>query len=114
LQPDRQALPEQIRYLVTDGYYSKKKYIDGVVSLRWHQIGKLRHDANLRWLYDGEQPRRGRKRLYDGKVKFDDLSRFEAVGELNGLQVYTAVVNRAHFKRNLRLVYLLKPVGNQV
>ena len=114
LKQDRHALPPQIRYLVADGYYSKKKYIDGVVALDLHQIGKLRHDANLRWPYQGEQKSRGRKRRYDGKVKFDDLSRFEAAGELDGLQLYTAVVNSEHFKRDLRIVYLVKRVGNKI
>ena len=41
-----------------------------------HQIGKLRHDANLRYLYQGGRPP-GRPKLYDGKVDLDDLSRFE-------------------------------------
>jgi hypothetical protein len=112
LKLDRHALPPLIRYLVADGYYSKKKYIDGVVALGLHQIGKLRHDANLRWLYQGEQKQHGRQRRYDGKVKFDDLSHFEAVGELDRLQIYSAIVNSAHFKRDLRIVYLLKRVGN--
>ena len=114
LKQDRHALPLQIRYLVADGYYSKKKYIDGVAALDLYQIGKLRHDANLRWLYLGEQKPRGRKRRYDGKVKLDELSRFEAVGEWDGLHIYTAVVNSAHFNRDLRIVYLVKQVGHQV
>jgi hypothetical protein len=114
LKQDRHALPPQIRYLVADGYYSKKKYIDGVVELGLHQIGKLRHDANLRWLYQGEQKSRGRKRRYEGKVNFDDLSCFEAAGELDGLQIYTVICNSAHFKRDLRIIYLVKRVGNKI
>jgi hypothetical protein len=106
LQQDRHALPPQVRYLAADGYYSKKKYIDGVVALGLHQIGKLRHDANLRWLYHGEQKSRGRKRIYDGKVKFNDPNRFEVVGETNGVQLYTAVVNSVRLERNLRIVHL--------
>jgi len=114
LQQDRHALPAQVRNIVSDGYYSKKKYIDGVAALGLYQMGKLRCDANLRWLYQGKQKPRGRKRLYDGKVKFDDLSRFEAVGERDGLHVFTAVVNSAHFQRDLRIVYLVQQVGNKV
>ena len=114
LRQDRHALPEQIDYLVTDGYYSKKKYINGITALGLHQIGKLRHDANLRWLYQGEQKPRGRKRRYDGKVRFDDLNRFEAVGEVDGVQIYTTVVNSARFKQDLRIVYLVKQTGNKV
>jgi len=114
LKQDRQSLPSQIRYLVADGYYSKKKYIDGAAGLDLHQIGKLRHDANLRRLYCGEQKPFGRKRRYAGKVRFDDLSRFEFAGEPDGLQIYTAIVNSAHFKRDFRIVYLLKRAGNKV
>jgi hypothetical protein len=114
LKQDRHTLSPQIRYLVADGYYSKKKYINGVAALDLHQIGKLRCDANLRWLYQGEQKPRGRRRRYDGKVKFDDLSRFEAIGEVDRLQIYTAVVNSAHFNRDLRIVYLVKQVGHKV
>ena len=114
LKQDRPALPPQVRYLAADGCYSKKKYIDGVAALDLYQIGKLRHDANLRWLYRGEQKPCGRRRRYDGKVRFDDLSRFEAAGEPDGLQIYTAVVCSAHFKRDLRVVYLLKRAGGKV
>jgi hypothetical protein len=115
LEQNRHALPPQVRYLATDGYYSKKKFIDGVVSTGLHQIGKLRHDANLRWLYHGEQKSRGRKRLYDGKLKFNDLSRFELVGTANdGAQIYTDIVNSPRFERTLRIVYLVKQVGKKV
>ena len=55
LQPNRVALPQGIRYLIADGYYSKTKFIDGVTALELELIGKLRHDAHLRWLYPEEQ-----------------------------------------------------------
>jgi hypothetical protein len=109
LQQDRHALPTQVRHLVTDGYYSKTKFIDGVAQLKLFQIGKLRQDASLRWLYQGVQKPRGRPKLYDGKVILTDLSRFELAGQRNGIQFYTAIVNSPHFKRNLRVVYLVKP-----
>lgn len=105
-------MPAQVRYLVADGYYSQKKWIDGVAALELFQIGKLRHDANLRWLYQGQPKPRGRKRLYDGKVAFNELSRFETLDQMDKLQLYTAVLNRAHFKRDWRIVYLVNRVGN--
>jgi hypothetical protein len=37
-----------LRYVVTDGAYSKQKFVAGVRALELHQIGKLRADANLR------------------------------------------------------------------
>lgn len=51
LKQDRYALPDTVRYLLTDGYYTKKKFTEGVRELDLHQIGKLRHDAHLRHLY---------------------------------------------------------------
>ena len=50
--------------------YSKTKFIDGVTELDLEFIGKLRHDASLRWLYEGNQKLLGRHKLYDGKVQF--------------------------------------------
>jgi len=114
LRQDRQAIPEKVKYLLTDGYYSKIKFINGVVDMRLDQIGKLRHDSNLRWLYNGEQKSRGRHKCYDGKVEFDNLARFEFVDTVNEVQVYTSVVNSIQFKRNIRIVYLLKQEGNKM
>lgn len=106
LTADRPALPERVRYLVADGYYAKQRFIDGVLATGLHLVSKLRHDANLRHLYTGPQKARGRKRLYDGKVSFSDLSRMEWVAQEGGLCIYTAVVNSVRFKRTLRLVCL--------
>ncbi len=114
LQEDRAALPQSIRYLVADGYYSKTKFIEGVTALKLELIGKLRNDANLRWLYKGEQKSRGRPKCYDGKVNFDDLNSFKLVDEIDTVKLYTAIVNSAHFKRDLRIVYLVKTVGKKL
>ena len=101
-----------VQYLVADGYYSKTKFINGVLDLEF--IGKLRHDASLRWLYQGSQKPFGRHKLYDGKVKFDNLNHFDLIGEIKGTKLYTAIVNSPCFKRNLRIVYLVKQVGNKI
>ncbi len=102
-------LPDQARYVAADGYYAKKTYLDGVCELDLHLISKLRCDANLRYLYRGpHQKRPGPRRQYDGKVDLKDVSRFEYLGEIEpGIELYTALVNSPHFKRNLRLAYLL-------
>ena len=95
-----------LRYVLTDGAYSKVKFIDGICRLALHQIGKLRGDANLRHLYTGPRcPGLGRPKIYAGKVDWSDLSRFEHI-ETNdaGIVLYSQVVNHVHFKRNLRVV----------
>ncbi len=95
-----------LRYIVTDGYYSKQKFVGGVRALGLHQIGKLRADANLRYLYKG--PKRlgpGRPKTYDGKVNWDDLSRFDRLNtEDDHIVLYHQILNHVHFKLNLCVV----------
>ncbi len=108
LQRDAAHLPEEVKYLVVDGYYAKSKFVKAARKKDLHIVGKLRHDANLKYLFKGAQKKQGRDRKYDGKVKFDDLSRFEYVGEVeDNIQLYTAEVYNVNLKCNIRLVYLL-------
>jgi DDE superfamily endonuclease len=104
-----------LRYVVTDGYYSKQKFLTGVRSLGLHQIGKLRRDANLRYLYNGP-PRSGpgRPKQYDGKVHWADLARFEQVASGDdGIVLYTQVVNHVQFKCNVRVVVVVETCTNR-
>ncbi len=108
LRRDAVHLPEDVKYLVGDGYYTKIKFVNAVREVNLHMVGKLRHDANLRYLYPGPQKKLGRKRKYDGKVRFGDLCRFEYGGEVDkDIHLYTAVVNSVSLKCNIRLVYVL-------
>jgi hypothetical protein len=101
--------PDWIRYIVADGFYSKYKWVTGVVQLGFQAIGRLRSDANLKFLYDGPQKRRGRRRRYAGKVDLSDTSRFTFVQALDDeVSLYTAVVWSVSLKRRIRLAYLLK------
>jgi DDE superfamily endonuclease len=111
LRAHRHRLPLGVTYHCVDGSYAKKKYIDAVVSLDLHAITKLRSDTDCRFLYTGPHPkRRGARRKYDGKVHFQDLSRFEDLGTRQDephLHLYTAVVWHKTLQRRLRLVVLL-------
>ncbi len=108
LRRDAAHLPEDVNYLAVDGYYTRTKFVKAVREVDLHMVGKLRHDANLRYLYHGPQKKLGKDRQYDGKVKFDDLSRFEYVAEIDtDIHLYTAVVNSVRLKCNIRLVYIL-------
>lgn len=101
--------PQWVRYIVADGFYSKYKWVTGVVQLGFHAIGKLRSDANLKFLYEGPYRGRGARRRYDGKVNLHDHRRFEVVKRLeDGVYLYTAVVWSVSLKRKVRLAYLLK------
>ncbi len=110
LEDSRSSLQRQgIKHLAADGFYSKKRFIDGTRSLGFHLIGKLRDDANLRYLYTGTQKSgQGAPKRYAGKVKFDHLSNWDFVTELEpNVSLYTAILNAPRFKRDLKVVYLL-------
>ena len=97
-------------YIVNDGAYAKKKYVDGIVNQTdLHLISKLRKDADLRYLYTG--PRKGgkgRPKTFDGKVDCQniDKSRFVLCYEDDETAVYTAVVSSRFLKRNIRAAYV--------
>lgn len=106
-------LPAQIRYVGADGYYAKKKYVDGIVEAGLELVTKLRNDANMRFRYTGGPTgKAGRPKVYDGKVDWQDLSRFAVVAttelELGtGVTVYTAELYHCSLKRWLRVVVLV-------
>ena len=79
-----------------------------------HLVGKLRRNAHLRHLYKG--PRHsgpGRPKLYDGKVTFSALARFEPVeSDDEDIALSQQVVKHVHLKRHLRLVLVRhRPTG---
>jgi len=93
LKNTRYFFPSSVRYLVADGYYYRSKFWEAVRELNLNFIGKLRVDANLRYLYTGEQKKLGAPRKYDGKVDSHDLSRFKFVKDLKpGVSLYTSIV----------------------
>lgn len=103
-----------VKYLAVDGYFTKEKFIQGATQLNLQIVGKLRCDANMRYLYTGSKHvGRGRPKLYDGKVYWDDLSRFEYVGAEKNLTLYTALLNHTKFKCDMRVVVLVKHRLNQ-
>ncbi|MCK5524180.1 MAG: hypothetical protein KAI83_13700 [Thiomargarita sp.] len=121
-------LPTSVEYLVTDGYYSKKKFThfrgfsflqktktSKIVGEGYHQIGKFRKDANLRYLYKGKQKSGpGRKKRYDGKINLDDVSRLQQIKINDKLSIYTAVVNNVTLKCHVRIAYLVKKTGKKI
>lgn len=95
-----------VHYVVGDAYYSKYKFVNPVVDTGLHMIGKLRVDADLRWLYAGGYSGKGRPKKYDGKVNIEeDLSRFDHDGTLkNNEQIYSGSVYCLSMKRKIKLV----------
>jgi hypothetical protein len=109
----RPLLPEFVKYLAADGWYAKQKYVEAACAQDLHVVTKLRSDANMRFRYTGERTgKQGRPKTYDGKVYWQDLSRFDKV-EASGLdadqevEIYTAELYHATIKRWLRTVVLV-------
>ena len=104
------SVPDQTtKLLLVDGAFAHFKFVTGVCQQGFDLITKLRVDANLRFLYTGEQRvGRGRPRQFSGKVTFTDLSRFDFCGEVEpGIALYTQLVNHVTLKRNIRVVVVV-------
>ena len=111
----RQQALTPLRYVVTDGYDSKQKFLGGVRALGLHQIGKLRADANLRYLYQGpRRPGPGRPNTYDGKVSWTNLSRFEPhATEDAHIMLYQQGVYHIQVQCKLRVVLVVDTQRNR-
>ena len=103
-------IAHSIRHVVGDGFFAKTKFIEGLVEAGLELVSKLRCDANMRYLYTGPRTSgRGRPKLYDGKVDWEELSRFERLSDpADGVELYWADLNSPHFGRNLRVVVVVQ------
>lgn len=102
-------VPPHVRYGVFDGAFAKHGFVNGVVAHGLHVVSRLRCDANLRYLYTGEQSTgRGRRREYNGKVTFSDLTRFTDAGEIEPhIHLYTQIVNSVALKLKIRVLVVV-------
>lgn len=113
VQTVRPHLAADIQYLAADGAFANKKYADGVLTAGLHLVTKLRNDANMRFRFTGPRTgKRGRPKVYDGKVDWQDLSRFEKVAltDFNfdtDIEGYTAELYHCTIKRWLRVIVLV-------
>jgi DDE superfamily endonuclease len=82
------------RYIVVDGYFMKRDFIEPLLLQGLHTITKARSDANLKYLYKGQQKQRGRKRLYDAKVNTGNVDKRRVTLLLDDKEktIYTAIV----------------------
>jgi hypothetical protein len=90
-----------------DGYYAKEKFVSKITKLGLTVISRLRADANLKYLYEGEQKSRGRHRKYEGKVDFTDLTQLKETTvkvEEKEIKLFVGVVWSVSLKRKIKLV----------
>jgi hypothetical protein len=104
-------LSKKTKYFVADGFYAKDKFLSQLDEWGFFVITKLRKDADLHYIYAGEQKAKGRKRVNGGKIKWTDIKNIEANFVFEGLtsegdKIYSQVVRSPKWKRTIKVVYL--------
>ncbi|MDP3643651.1 MAG: transposase, partial [Bacteroidota bacterium] len=93
-------------YIVADAYFSKKPFVDKVLSMDMQLVSRLRDDADLKYLFCGEKTgKKGRPRKHDGKIDWANLNQeyFEIIKVDGQRTVYSAIVYSKSFKRNIKI-----------
>lgn len=105
-----EALKSISDIIVADAWFSKKKFVDKVLLSDMDLISRLRDDADLLYLFTGEQTGgRGRPRKYNGKIIHKDIDKdyFRLVQQDEEATVYCADVYSKSLKRTIKLVHVV-------
>lgn len=95
------------KHVVADAYYAKKKFVKAIQCSEFHMVGKLRSDANLRFLNVEKNEGRGRPKKYGGKVEVKDPKNFNFVQKLDdGTILYVANMYSINLEQVIKVVYL--------
>lgn len=112
VQDNASYLSPRIKYIAVDGYYSKKRFIDGMEACKLYIVGKLRIDSNMQYLYRGPQKLKGRRKKYD--EKFDIYNhQLEFCAQRDNVMIFSGTLHHKSFKRIIRVV-LVQQNKNQV
>jgi hypothetical protein len=107
----------EVRYFVADGFYAKTKVIHAILSVNKHLITRLRADANLKFRFEGEHPKRqGPKSKYAGKVVYNDLSKWHFIGKdakYDYLNVYHHICHSTQMDCWLSVILVLNTKSNK-
>lgn len=91
-----------------DGFYAKGRAWEKTAELGVFMITKLCNDANMQYIYEGEQKPLARKCKNGGKVnwkKRETFARFEQESNTDeGWHVYSKIVWSVRWKRELKVV----------
>lgn len=97
------------KYMVADAWFSKRTFVDPIISMDMHLISRLRDDADLRYI-STEEPtgKRGRPRKYAGKIILGSIDKnyFTFISKDEESTVYSAEVYSKALKRTIRLVHV--------
>ena len=78
---------------MADAWFSKKKFVDQIISAGMHLISRLRDDADLMYLYKGKPTgNKGRTRKYAGKIDHNNIDEnyFSLVKQIEGSTIFCA------------------------
>jgi len=104
---DYKHLPPEVRHMGVDAFFTKSKFVHGTIKRTGlHVVGKMRIDANLRFLFAGQQSGKGRPKRFDGKFSVDDLSRLHDEGNTkNGkAKLYSCILYSVSLEMDLKIV----------
>ena len=93
-------------YMVADAYFSKKPFVDAILSSGLHFISRLRDDSVLKYRYLGERTgKKGAPKKFNGKVDVKNLDPacFSLDLLSQQIKIYSAVVYSKAFKRDIKL-----------
>lgn len=106
----KEALLKISKYMVADAYFSKSTFVHPFLEAGFHIISRLRDDANLQYLFEGQQKKtKGRNKKYDGKIDFQNLNLKHAklVSKCDNEKIYSLNAHHKSLKIiiNIVLVY---------
>jgi len=100
--------------VVADAFFSTKTFTDGIKALGFNLVSRLRDNSCLFYLYDGEQKKRGRKRIKGDQIDFKNLCYSKMtklkMEDLEG-KAYTLLAYSRALKSKIRLVIWIMPNG---
>jgi hypothetical protein len=103
-----ETLKKHSTILVVDAWFNKKKFVDSMLLQGLEMICRLRHDANLNYIYNGPRHQgKGRPKKYICKVNTSKIDKriIKKTYEDDDKIIYEGVVYSISLKINIKLAY---------
>ena len=101
-----------VRYLVLDGHFGNNNALQMTLQCDLHLISKLRYDAALSFVYEGEQNRKGPRKKYGQKINYRCIHKRYLVERSvkDGIEtrIYQAQMLHHEFAQVLNVVIITK------
>ncbi len=101
-----------VRYLALDGHFGNNNALQMVRQCGLQLISKLRQDAALYFIYDGQQKRKGPRKKYGQKINYRQIPQQYLVAQSTQgnlcTRIYQAVMLHHDFAQALNVVILTK------